>query len=169
MGHNEEPAPCLASAGFERAEQARFDRKAQLTKVPEDCIGSQGHVSLDIFEETPFGVEVPDDAPEVRPEVAGIVVAETLSGKAEGLAGITASEDMNPSTPRQAVEGGNVVPDRSLIQRRVCHPRHESGRGEDLPLDVTNSSISGLCDVQAEFKASNAGAEGNSIKAMGGM
>jgi hypothetical protein len=137
-------------------------------KVPDDCVGSQGHVAFDILEEAPFRIELADDALEMRPEVAWIVFPAPLSCKAEGLAGITASEDMNPSTPRAAVEGGNVVPDRSLIQGRVCHPRHENRRREGFPLDVTNSSISGFGDMQSEFKPADAGAEGNSIEVMGG-
>lgn len=169
MGHNEEPTPYVASAGFERAEQACFDRKAHSLKVPEDCVGAQGHVSFDVFKEAPLRIEFSDDAADVGPEVAGIILSEPPSGKAEGLAGIASSEDMNLSAPRAAVEGGDVAPDRSLIQGRVCHPRHENGRREGFPLDVTNSSVSGLGDVQSKFETSDAGAEGNAIEAMGGM
>lgn len=74
----------------------------------------------------------------------------------------TCSEDMNLAAPRSAVEGGNVIPDRRLIQGRVFHPRHEGGCSEGFPLDVTNSLISGFCDMQAELQSANAGAEGKS-------
>lgn len=168
MGHNEEPTPCVASAGFERAEQARFDRKAQSPKVPEDGVGSQRHMAFDVLEEAPFRVDVGNDAPDARPKVAGVIFPEPPSGEAEGLAGVTPSEDMNAATPRAAVEGGNVVPDRSLIQGRVCHPRHENGRREGFPLDVTNSAISGFGDVQSEFEPADAGTEGNSGEVMEG-
>jgi hypothetical protein len=107
VGHNEEPSPNVTSAGFERAEQARFDCKDHLLKVPENCAGSQGHVPFDIFEEASFGIEFPNDAADVGPEVAGILFASPATGEAEWLAWISANEDMNLSVPRAAVEGGS--------------------------------------------------------------
>jgi hypothetical protein len=75
VGHNEEPPTLVGSADLCRAEQARFDCKAHLLKVPEHCVGSQGHMAFDVLEEAPFGVEFPNDPADVRPEVAGIVFA----------------------------------------------------------------------------------------------
>ena len=161
MGHNEEPPTLVGCADLCRTEQARFDCKAQFAKVSEDCVGSQGQVSFDVFKETPFGIEFGNDPPDMGPEVPGIVFPEASAGEGKRLAGISASEDMNLATPRAAVEGGNVVPDRCFIQGRVCHPGHDSGRNEGFPLDVTNSAISGLCDMQSEFETADAGAEGD--------
>ncbi len=161
VGHNEEPAPNLASTGFDRAEQARFDCKAQVSKVFEDSIGSQGHVAFDVFEEAPFRPDFGDDPADMRPEVAGVVFALAVSGKREGLAGISGSEEMNLAAPRAAVEGGNIIPERRRIQGLVFHPRHEGGCSEGFPLDVTNSAISGFCDMETELQSANAGAEGN--------
>jgi len=79
--------------------------------------------------------------------------------EAEGLAGIAGSGEMNAAAPSAAVEGGNVRPDRSLIQGLVFHPRHESGRRKCFPLDETDSSIAGLGDVQAKIEAADACAE----------
>jgi hypothetical protein len=56
------------------------------------------------------------------------------------LTGRTANHAIHDSTPRIAVEGGNVIPYRRVIQGLVFHPRHESGRGEGLPLDVAHST-----------------------------
>lgn len=159
VGHNEEPPTLVGCADLCRREQARFDAVAHCGKVCEDAGGSQGQVPFDVFEEAPFGVHLRDDSADVRPEVAGIVLAAPLAGKAEGLAGIAGSEEMNAAAPRAAVEGGNVRPDRSLIQGLVAHPRHESGRREGFPLDETNSSIGGLGDMEAEFEATDACAE----------
>ena len=168
MGHNEEPASNVARTAFERREQSRFDCKAQRLKVPENRIGSQGHMAFDVFEEAPFGIEFSDDSPYMRPEVAGIVFALAAAREAEGLARISGSEDMNLSTPRRAVEGGNVIPDRRLIQGLVFHPCHESGRREGFPLDVTNSSIVWFCDVEAEFEAADAGAKRDAAEVISG-
>lgn len=126
-------------------------------------------MSLDVLEEAPFGPDLADDAPDVRPQVPGIVRPTPTTGEGEGLAWIAARDEMNLSTPRAAVEGGNIVPDRRAIQRLVFHPRHESGRCENLPLDVTDSAISGFCDMEAEFQASHASAEGDSGEFIMGM
>ncbi len=168
MGHNEEPASYVARTAFERREQSRFDCKAQRLKVPENRVGSQGHMALDVFEEAPLGIEFTDNPADVGPEVTGIVLTLAPSGEAEGLAGISGSEDMNLSTPRRAVEGGNVIPDRSFIQGLVFHPCHESGRREGFPLDVTNSSIVWFCDMEAEFEAADTGAKRDAAEIISG-
>lgn len=124
---------------------------------------------FDVFEEAPFGLHLLDDPADVGPEVSRIVLAPSLAGEAEGLAWVTGSEEMNAAAPRAAVEGGNIRPDRSLIQGLVFHPCHESGRREGFPLDVTNSAISGFCNVETEFEPPNAGAKGNSDEIIPGM
>ena len=82
------------------------------------------------------------------------MLSPTLSGEAEGLTGVAGREDMNAAAPWLAVEGFEIVPYRCLIQGRVRHPGHESGRRVSFPLDVTDSSISGLGDEYAEVEAS---------------
>jgi len=83
----------------------------------------------DVFEEDPFRADFPDDPGDVWPEVAGIVFAFSQTGESEGLAWITGSDEMNAVAPRSAVEGFEIVPDRSRSQGRVRHPCHERGRG----------------------------------------
>ncbi len=73
-------------------------------------------------------------------------------------------DDIHASTPRFAVEGGNIVPDRRAIQGLVFHPCHESGRRIGVPLDVTDSSIVGDGDVEAEIEATCARAEGEAAQ-----
>jgi hypothetical protein len=91
--------------------------------------------------------------------MAGIFRAFALARDAERLARISACEDIHRSTPRAAIEGGNVVPQRSFIQGLVFHPRHESGRSITFPLDVTDSAIPGTGDGEAEVDPSGTGAE----------
>ena len=116
----------------------------------------------DVFEEAKRRFDLADDAFDVRPEMSWVFVAELSSGDAERLAWVTAMHDIHDAAPRSAVKSGNVVPDRRLIQGFVCHPRHESGCGVGVPLDITNSSISLDSDVQSEVEASGSGAEGKS-------
>ena len=118
----------------------------------------------DIFEEAKRRPDVADDACDVRPEMARVFVAEFSSRDTEGLARIAAMDDIHASTPRFAVEGGNIVPDRRAIQGLVFHPCHKSGRRIGVPLDVTDSSIGGDGDVEAEIEATCARAEGEAAQ-----
>ena len=113
----------------------------------------------DVFEEADGRFDFADDAGDVRPEVTRVFVAELFSGDTERLAWIAAMDDIHNAAPRFAVEGFNIVPERRTIQGRVFHPCHESGRCIGVPLDVTNSSIAGDGDVDAEIEAADARAE----------
>jgi hypothetical protein len=116
-------------------------------------------MSADIFEEAKRRFDFTDDPGDVGPEMSWVFIAEFSSGDAKRLAWITAMNDIHEAAPRFAVETGKVVPDRRLIQGLVFHPRHESGCGVGVPLDITNSSISGHGDVESEIEASGASTE----------
>ena len=116
-------------------------------------------MAFDVLEEDEPRADLTHDPSDLRPQVSGICVAAAMAGLAEGLAGVTGRDEMNAAAPRSAVEGSQIVPYRSWSQGLVAHPRHESGRCVSFPLDVTNSPIAGLGDVQAEVEAGIAGAE----------
>lgn len=115
-----------------------------------------------VFEE---GLDFPEYARDRRPEMTGVRRATPAARRREGLAGIAGRDEMNPATPRAAVEGAQIVPDRRVIHGRVFHPGHEGGRGEGLPLDETNSAIPGFSDMEAKLQASHPGAEREASKA----
>jgi hypothetical protein len=69
-------------------------------------------VTGDVFEEDPFGAAFPDDAGDVGPEVAGIVGTTALSGRAEGLAGISGEDDVEGAAEGPGIEAAQIVPDR---------------------------------------------------------
>ena len=126
----------------------------------------------DILEEAPFRADLGDDPRDLGPEVARVFLAFPVAGEAEGLAGVAGSDDMNAAAPRSAVEGSQIVPDRSRSHGLVRHPRHENGRGETVSLDMTHSSVSGFREVQAKVEASDTGAKADAAKVVmssGGM
>ena len=101
----------------------------------------------------------------VRPEVARVVRAPALARDRERLARIARSDDVHRAAPRAAVESCNIVPDNSLIQGRVFHPRHESGCGVGFPFDMAHSTISGDGDGKTEVEPARARAEGEAEEA----
>lgn len=119
----------------------------------------------DILEKDEGWFGLGDDAGNMRPEVARVVRTPTLAGDRKRLARIARSDDIHRAAPWATVKTGNVVPDRCRIQGRVFHPRHESGCGEGVPLDVTHSTISGGGNSEPEVEPACAGAEGESEEA----
>jgi hypothetical protein len=119
-----------------------------------------GHV----FKEDEPWANLIDDTPDVGPQVAVICGAAPTPGLGKRLAGVARSDDIHHATPWLSVEGGKIVPYRRAIQGFVDHPLHERRRRVSFPFDVTNSSISVEGDVEAEIKASDAGAEGETAQ-----
>ena len=128
-------------------------------------------MAADVLEEDAARARLDDDAPDVRPEMALVVLAAALAGGAERLTRVSRREDIHDATPASAVECGKVGPDRSVIQGRIFHPCHEGGRCRGFPLDETDSAIPGLCEVQAEIQSANSRAQGEAVdgSACGGM
>lgn len=149
----------MSSAHFSRREQARFCAVAQAAKPSDDVGKSQIDVPLDVLDEHSGGSHFVNDPLDLRPQVPRIPLASSLPRQAEWLAGISGSEDMNLAAPRAAVEGSEIAPDRRAIHGLVFHPGHESGRCMGLPLDETDSAISGLCDGEPKLETTIAGAE----------
>lgn len=154
----------MSSAHFSRRKQARFWCVAQAAKAGRDFGKSQIEVPFDVLGEDRHWLDLRDQALDLRPEVTRVVLSAPLAGKAERLARIAGSEDMNSVAPRSAVEGAQVVPDRRWLQRLVFHPGHESGRSVGLPLDETHSAISGLGDREAKLEPAIAGAEREAVQ-----
>jgi hypothetical protein len=114
----------------------------------------------DILEEDEGRFDLADDAGDMGPEVARVIRAAPLARHGERLARIARSDDVHRAAPWAAVEGSNVVPDNSLIQGRIFHPRHESGCGVGFPFDMAHSTIARDGDGEPEVETARAGAEG---------
>lgn len=120
-----------------------------------------------VFQEDPAGLHFANDTSDVGPDPPLVFDALSGSGDAPGLARESRRDEIHDATPRSTVEGGYVTPDRSLIQGRVFHPRHECGCGVSLALDEDTTSIVRECQVQSEVDASDAGAEGHAVESPG--
>jgi hypothetical protein len=111
----------------------------------------------DVLEEDDGGFDFPDDADEVRPESALVVVPSLIPGHGVGLTGEPRSDEIHDATPRSAIEGREIVPDRRAIQGLVFHPRHENGRGESVPLAKAHGSIAHVGELEPEVDSSDPG------------
>ena len=158
-GEDEQPLPLVGRADFRRRKEACRKAVAHADQSCGDFGEAEAEMMGDILEEDEGRLDLADDAGDMRPEVARVVRAPAFARDGERLARIARSDDVHRAAPWAAVERGNVVPDNSLIQGRVFHPRHESGCGEGFPFDMAHSTISGDGDGEPEVDATGAGAE----------
>ena len=159
-GKDEQAFATVGRADFRRRKQSCRKTVAHADQSAGDFGEAEAEMMGDIFEKDEGRLNLADDPGDMRPEVAWILRAPTLARDGERLARIARSDDVHRAAPRAAVECGNVVPDNRLIQGRVRHPRHESGRSICFPLDMAHSSISGQGEGEAEIDPARAGAEG---------
>ena len=164
-GQDEEPLSLVGRADFRRREEACRKAVAHADQSCGDFGEAEAEMMGDILEEHEGRLDLADDAGDVRPEVARVVRAPAIASDRERLARIARSDDVHRAAPRAAVEGGNIVPDNSLIQGRVFHPRHESGCGVGFPFDMAHSTIAGDGDGEPEVETARAGAEGEAEEA----
>ena len=164
-GEDEEPLAPVGRADFRRCEEACRKAVAHADQSCGDFGESEAEMMGDIFQEHGGRLDLSDDPGDMRPEVAWVVGTPALACDRERLARIARSDDVHRAAPRAAVEGGNIVPDNSLIQGRVFHPRHESGCGEGFPFDMAHSTISGDGDGKAEVESASTGAKGEAEEA----
>ena len=150
----------MGRADLRRREEACRKAVAHADQSAGDFGEAEAEMMGDILEEDEGRLDLPDDAGDMRPEVARVVSAPAFACNRERLARIARSDDIHCAAPRAAVDGSNVVPDNSLIQGRVFHPRHESGCGVGFPFDMAHSTISGDGDGEPEVEPARAGAEG---------
>jgi hypothetical protein len=164
-GEDEQPLAPMGRTDFRRRKEACRKAVAHADQSAGDLGEAEAEMMGDILKEDEGRLDLADDAGDMRPEVARVVRAPPFACDGEGLARIPGTEDIHRAAPRSAVKGSNVVPDNSLIQGRVFHPRHESGCGVGLPFDIAQSTISGDGDGEPEVQPACAGAQGQAEEA----
>lgn len=117
----------------------------------------------DVFEEHPFRIALADDAGDVGPQVAGIVLPAPLSGVAERLAGIAGKDGVDCATEGPPIEGGNVIPDWRRGEISSPLTGDEAGSRVFFPLDIAAGVEAGFGEHEAHIKATAACAEGQSV------
>jgi hypothetical protein len=163
VGQDEDPEPLMRRADLCRREQARRRRVAQSPKLSEDGLEAKGDVPGDVFEKDPFGTAFADDPRDVGPEVAGIVGPAALTGRAEGLAGISGEDGIEGALEGPGIEAAQVCPDWGRGEIACALGGDEDGTRPVVPFDEGAGVIAGLGEHEAKIKASAACAEGQSV------
>ena len=163
MGQDEDAQPLVRRTNFCRREQTRRRRVAHTPKLSEDGFEAEGDVPGYVLEKDPLGAAFPDDAGDIGPEVAGIVGATALSGRAEGLAGISGQDDVEGPPKGSGIETAEVIPDRGWREIPSALGGEEDSAGPILPFNKGEGMISRFGQHDAQIQASAACAEGQSV------
>jgi hypothetical protein len=97
-------------------------------------------VSIDVLEEALLGLHDSNSFLDPRPEVSGVVFAESVSGCGKWLARITAAEDRNSVTKLCPREGFKVRVDRADIQLSFFNAAEKDRDREGFPFTVSDCS-----------------------------
>lgn len=111
-----------------------------------------GHV----LEKDPSGRALGDDAGDVGPEVAGVILAAALAGGRKRLAGVSGGDGIHDAAPRAAAEDGEVSPDRGGAKVSGALACDEAGAGVFVPLDVGGAGKARLGKLKTHVKAAAA-------------
>lgn len=151
VGQREQSLALVRRADLGRAEQAPLRIEPELGKVGKHLGEPKAKVPGDVLDEGERRAALVDDASHFGPEVAFVALSEPLAGDAEWLTRVARSDEIHSATPCPAVEGSEIVGDRSAIQLRRRHPGHEDGCGEAVPLDVAHgAAVCGQADTKLE-------------------
>ena len=119
----------------------------------------------DILKKDPFEsvAKFVDDAGNVRPEVAGIVLALSLSRLGKRLAWVSGKQRVDLSAPGPSAEPLEVVPDRGRVQVSGPLPGDEALAGILFDLDVAGGGKARLGKAKTHVKSAAACAEGEAV------
>jgi hypothetical protein len=140
-----------------------------LFQLSNDFSESEGDVSFDILEIAESGAKKSNSVCDERPEVPRVFCAEPLSGCAEGLAGITASEDVHAVTKLCPWEGFKIRPDRCCVHESRLHFADQVRAGEGF--DLTKSDRAQISDnsVQSNLNAAVSGTKSEVCNCFGSI
>ena len=114
-------------------------------------------MSFDILKEAESRSENPNSVCDKWPEVPRVVCAETLSGCAEGLAGIAPSEDVHAATKLCPWEGFKIRPDRCCVHESLFHFCDQVRAGEGFDLTKSDRAQIWDCSFKSKFNAAVSG------------
>jgi hypothetical protein len=121
----EKPSPQVRRSDSCRREHIPFRIIPDRGQRTEDFSEGAAKEPWHIFQEDEAGSNFANHSEDVGPYPAFVGCASPLACDGEGLAGWPGRDNIHFAAPRLAVEGGNVIPDRSRIQGFVRHARNK--------------------------------------------
>lgn len=163
-----EPAiATMRSSGLLSAVTAPLRIEPHRGQVAEDFLERltvvDGEESGDVLKEYDGGRTIVDRTTYRGPEPSFIICSQTLAGHARALAREARNEEIHESTEASAWEGGEIGPDRSLIQPPFFHARDQNTGGCDFTLHVADRANASNRPSESQVDSSVAGAHGDDV------
>jgi hypothetical protein len=162
---DEESFSLMRRAHFRRAEEARRNRVTHAFQSPHDAFGEGGEYAVlrnsrDVLEETIGGAGFLEDAEGFAPEPAFISFSRSPAGLTDGLAGGSTNDPIHRATPRPAIEGSGITPQRSRSQAALLHSLDQLAGDKRFPLDHADRASAGQGQPDAGVESAETGEEG---------
>jgi hypothetical protein len=123
------------------------------------CESASANETWNVFQENEPRSNHANRSPDGIPQPSFILKPSPLPSDAVRLAGESCSDEIHSPTPREAIEGFNIVPYRRLIQVLRFHPGHEHSCAVGLPFDSANKMVSGFSKPHPEIQPPHARAQ----------
>jgi len=94
-----------------------------------------------VLQEREARLHLANDADRIGPEVTLVVLVASCSCDGEWLAREARRDEIHASSPWSPVEGGDVVPDRGVIEISLGDPSHEDALAVGVSLDVADDAM----------------------------
>lgn len=120
-----EALPDVWRAALLRRPQARRNSVIHSDQVLGDLVEPDGQMAGDVLAKHESWPGLSHEASNRGPEVARVIHSAALASRAERLAGVSRNDEIHRSTPRVAIDGGNVTPDRRRVQVAFFHTRDQ--------------------------------------------
>ena len=120
-------------------------------------------MSGDVLQKGPLGPALVNDAGDVGPEVAGVILAPALPGMGKRLAGVSGEDGIESASEWPCVECGEIVPDWRRGEVSGPLSCDEAGSRVFFPLDKAAGVEARLGEHETHIKATAACAEGQSV------
>jgi hypothetical protein len=126
-------------------------------------------MSFDVLKETDPGSEKSNTICNPRPEMSRVLLSFALTGCAEGLAGISPSEDVHAVTKRSPREGIKIRPDRCWVHESRFHFRNQICDGEGFDLTKSDCAQIWDCSFESKLNAAVSSAQANVCNCLGSI
>jgi hypothetical protein len=155
VGHCDkpEPLPMVRGTNILRGIHTPFRIEPEVGKVGEDVGEPIPNQSGHVLQEDESRSHITDDSGNGRPKPPVVFDSSSGTGSGERLTRKARSDDVHTSTPCCAIEGLDIVPQRSAIQDLFFHPRHENGCCVGIPLTTTHGSYVETGKSKSKFEA----------------
>jgi len=153
----EEPLSEMRRSDFGRAEQTPLRIEPLLGQSCEDVGKSSSNKPRHVLQEDESRSYLANDPGDVGPEPPFVLGAEPLAGRAERLAREARRDAIHDSTPRAAVEGFEIRPQRRCIQASRFHLARQDFAAEGFPLHHADCSSSWNGKSESEGDAADPG------------